>query len=112
MNFVLNLYERWGYKVVDSIDWIKVTVNYKIAQGNGYYLQHAFETCLIGVKGTVPISTFDIPDIIYAERRKQSQKPDQIYEYCEEMVKDGLYLEIFGRRNNLRDGWITIGNEI
>ena len=24
----------------------------------------------------------------------------------------GYYLEIFGRRNNLRNKWVTIGNEI
>ena len=24
----------------------------------------------------------------------------------------GFYLEIFGRRNNIRDHWVTIGNEI
>jgi N6-adenosine-specific RNA methylase IME4 len=24
----------------------------------------------------------------------------------------GKYLEIFGRKNNLRDYWITIGNEL
>lgn len=24
----------------------------------------------------------------------------------------GKYLEIFGRKNNLRDYWVTIGNEL
>jgi len=28
-------------------------VNGKIAKGHGYYLQHAKETCLVGVKGNV-----------------------------------------------------------
>lgn len=28
------------------------------------------------------------------------------------MRPNGFYLEIFGRRNNLHDGWVTIGNEI
>jgi len=27
-------------------------------------------------------------------------------------VPNGYYLEIFGRRNNLREKWVTIGNEI
>jgi mRNA m6A methyltransferase catalytic subunit len=51
-------------------------------------------------------------DVIMAERRGQSQKPDQIYELIEELCPDGKYLEIFGRLNNLRDGWVTIGNEL
>ena len=51
-------------------------------------------------------------DIIFAERRGQSQKPQEIYELIEMLVPNGKYLEIFGRRNNLRNHWITIGNEL
>lgn len=42
--------EKWGYKLVDEISWIKKTINGKIAKGHGFYLQHAKESCLIGVK--------------------------------------------------------------
>ena len=42
--------EEWGYEVSDEIVWIKKTVNGKIAKGHGFYLQHAKETCLVGVK--------------------------------------------------------------
>ena len=69
----------------------------------------------VGLKGHFPPGyneSHNVPDIIYSLRRGQSQKPEEIYEYCEELVSDGLFLEIFGRRNNLRNGWITIGNEI
>jgi len=44
------LIEHWGYKLVDEITWVKKTVNGKIAKGHGFYLQHAKESCLIGVK--------------------------------------------------------------
>jgi len=111
----LEMFAKWGYDVVDSVDWLKMTVNMRIASGHGYYLQHAFETCIIGLKGSLPPGYNEcrkVPDVIYSARRGQSQKPDAIYEYCEELVKDGLFLEIFGRRNNLRNGWITIGNQI
>lgn len=37
--------------MVDSITWVKKTVNGKIAKGHGFYLQHAKETCIVGVKG-------------------------------------------------------------
>lgn len=85
-----------------------------MAKGHGYYLQHAKETCLVGRKGTDPIGCrYQVcSDVIYAERRGQSQKPERIYEIIEELVPNGRYLEIFGRKNNLRDGWITIGNEL
>ena len=42
--------ENWGYKLVDELTWVKKTVNSKIAKGHGFYLQHAKESCLIGVK--------------------------------------------------------------
>lgn len=45
-----SLMKDWGYKLVDEIVWIKKTINGKIAKGHGYYLQHAKETCLVGVK--------------------------------------------------------------
>jgi len=51
-------------------------------------------------------------DVIFSERRGQSQKPNEIYELIETLVPNGYYLEIFGRRNNLRNRWVTIGNEL
>jgi len=115
MALAWDMFDKWGYKVLDSVDWVKMTVNRRVASGHGYYLQHAAETCLIGRKGSFPPGyneSHNVPDIIYSLRRGQSQKPEEIYEYCEDFVHDGLFLEIFGRRNNLRNGWITIGNEI
>jgi mRNA m6A methyltransferase catalytic subunit len=51
-------------------------------------------------------------DVIFSQRRGQSQKPTEVYELIERLVPTGSYLEIFGRRNNLRDYWVTVGNEL
>ena len=68
--------ERWGYTIVDSVTWVKKTVNGKIAKGHGYYLQHAKETCLVGVKGKNPKLRKGVArDVIFSDRRGQSQKP-------------------------------------
>jgi len=85
-----------------------------MAKGHGYYLQHAKETCLVGKKGEDPPSCRHsvCSDVIFAERRGQSQKPERIYEMIEELVPDGRYLELFARRNNLRNYWVSIGNEL
>ena len=105
--------ENWGYKYCDDICWIKESLAGKIMKGNGYYLQHAKESCLIGKKGHPIISTEElVEDCIFSKRRGQSQKPNEIYDLIERMIPNGYYLEIFGRRNNLRDGWVTIGNEL
>lgn len=92
--FTIKLMEQvWGYKLVDSITWVKKTVNGKIAKGHGYYLQHAKETCLIGVKGdTSKLRKGVAKDVIFSDRRGQSQKPEEIYKYIEELVPNGYYL--------------------
>lgn len=108
----LDLMKSWGYKYIDEVVWVKQTVNGKIAKGHGYYLQHTKETCLIGVKGNPQFKKDVGFDVIFSKRRGQSQKPEEIYERIEELVPNGHYLEIFGRRNNLRNYWVTIGNEL
>jgi mRNA (2'-O-methyladenosine-N6-)-methyltransferase len=49
-------------------------------------------------------------NVIFSDRKGQSQKPLEIYQVVEALVPNGYYLEIFGRRNNLRNRWVTIGN--
>jgi mRNA m6A methyltransferase catalytic subunit len=99
---------------VDDITWVKTTVNRRMAKSHGYYLQHAKETCLVGRKGKLPanLNGNALADIILAERRGQSQKPQEIYHMIENFVPNGKYLEIFARRNNLRNYWVSVGNEL
>ncbi|KAJ2743480.1 hypothetical protein GGI20_003703 [Coemansia sp. BCRC 34301] len=108
------LMKQWGYTYVDDIAWVKQTVNRRMAKGHGYYLQHAKETCLVGKKGADPpnLRKSVASDVIFSERRGQSQKPEELYEIIEELIPGGNYLEIFGRKNNLRDYWVTVGNEL
>ena len=85
--------KKWGYKVVDMINWVKRSAKGKIAKGHGYYLQHAKETCLVGFKGDFQDYVKNCgPDVIYSNRRGQSQKPTEIYELIEKLVPEGYYL--------------------
>ena len=111
-SLTFDLLDKWGYSFCDEIIWIKQTINGKLAKGNGYYLQHSKESCIVGIKGAPNYTKNVCSDIIYSLRRGQSQKPDEIYTYIESLVPNGNYIELFGRRNNLRDKWITIGNEL
>ena len=67
---------------------------------------------MIGIKGNPKFQKNVLSDLIFSKRRGHSQKPEEIYVLLEKLVPNGNYLEIFGRRNNLRDSWVTIGNEI
>jgi hypothetical protein len=76
---------------VDDIAWVKATVNRRMAKGHGFYLQHAKETCLVGLKGEDPPNTQGnrCSDVIFSERRGQSQKPEEIYHIMEALVPNG-----------------------
>ena len=78
-------------RLVDEIVWVKMTVNKRLAKSHGYYLQHAKEVCLVGRKGNLPPNTQSsvASDVIYSERRGQSQKPEEIYQIIEELVPGG-----------------------
>eukprot|EP00887_Chlorella_sp_A99_P002786 scaffold6.g2786.t1 len=122
--FCLDLFDLWGYELVDEVVWVKMTVNRRLAKSHGFYLQHAKEVCLVAKKGRDPPGTRRgvLSDVIFSERRGQSQKPEEIYQMVEALVPNGerrgtgaagrRYLEIFGRKNNLRDFWVTVGNEV
>ena len=113
--WTLEQFKKWGYESVDEIVWVKVTNSRRLAKSHGFYLQHAKEVCLVGRRGEKPPGMSDKAvgsDIIFAPRRGQSQKPTEIYELIEEMVPGGKYLEIFARKNNLRDYWVSVGNEV
>lgn len=112
----LKLLESWGYEYCTVINWIKQTKTGGIAKGHGFYLQHAKESCIVGKKNIdkmpIEVKTNLGLDIIFSRRQGQSQKPKEIYQLIQKVMPDCFPLEIFGRRNNLRDFWVTLGNEI
>lgn len=109
-----DLIRKWGYKPVDEISWVKTNDSRRISKSHGFYLQHCKELCIVGKKGDITndIGKGKLSDVIFSVRRGQSQKPTEIYELIEKLIPNGYYLEIFGRRNNLRNFWVTIGNEL
>lgn len=42
----------------------------------------------------------------------KSQKPDEIYEIIEKMMPGAKKIELFARNNNLREGWLSLGNQL
>ena len=111
----IDMLKKWGYKVVDFVNWIKTSKYGRYKPSNGYFFQHTKETCLVGVKGT-PIDGENInvfEDTIVEERgARQSHKPPTLYEIIERMFPGRMFLEIFARAHNQREGWVSIGLEI
>lgn len=107
---------RWGYKVVNQITWIKTSQLVRtISTGRtGHWLNHSKEHLLVGIKGDIKWLNKGIDaQILISSTRETSRKPDEIYGIVDRMVGQGVNkLEIFGRQHNTRSGWLTVGNQL
>lgn len=108
--------KKWGYKLSDEIIWTKLNQLKKtiVTGRTGHWLNHSKEHLLVGIKGN-PFwinRKIDI-DVVVSGTRETLRKPDEIYDIVERIVgKHSRKLEIFGRDNNKRPGWVTIGNQL
>eukprot|EP00359_Climacostomum_virens_P005241 CAMPEP_0204903310 /NCGR_PEP_ID=MMETSP1397-20131031/4170_1 /ASSEMBLY_ACC=CAM_ASM_000891 /TAXON_ID=49980 /ORGANISM="Climacostomum Climacostomum virens, Strain Stock W-24" /LENGTH=502 /DNA_ID=CAMNT_0052071919 /DNA_START=1606 /DNA_END=3115 /DNA_ORIENTATION=+ len=108
---------KWGYECVDHLVWVKTTHGGRKAMvSHGFYFLHSTETCLVGYKcppgERVEYRSKVSNDLIIADIRKKSQKPDQLYTIIDLMMPGAKKVEIFARNNNLRQGWLSLGNQI
>jgi N6-adenosine-specific RNA methylase IME4 len=115
LEHAVDMCAAWGYKIYKQIHWIKTTQRGSYAPSNGFYLTHAKETCLVAIKGPGPdpFHHEKIKDLIIRPRNlRQSHKPEELYTMIEEACPGGLFLEIFARTHNLREGWVSVGLEV
>ncbi len=49
---------------------------------------------------------------MFANVRGKSQKPEEIYEIIEKMMPGSKKIELFARNNNLKEGWLSLGNQL
>jgi N6-adenosine-specific RNA methylase IME4 len=110
-NQAFDVIASWGftYRTL-AWEWIKLDKSGKPSMGLGYYTRSNAEPCLLCVKGSMPVADHSISNILMAQRRKHSQKPDEQYERIERLYPNMRYLELFAR--NRRPGWAAWGNEI
>lgn len=99
----LNMLREWGYtcwsgarlrrRLAGDITWVKMTTRGFLGPGNGHYLQHSKETCLVAKKGDCPYvdpsQVGRLSDVIFAKRKGQSQKPNELYTLIESLVPEG-----------------------
>jgi len=109
---------RWGYNRIDELVWVKTNQLQRLIRTGrtGHWLNHSKEHVLIAQKGNPPwLNRFIDTDVIVAEVRETSRKPDEVYEIVERLVgadRGVRKLEMFGRKHNRRRGWMTIGNQL
>ncbi|KAM0791942.1 hypothetical protein ACM66B_004193 [Microbotryomycetes sp. NB124-2] len=120
----------WGYERIDEIIWIKMNqLQGLIRTGRtGHWLNHSKEHCIVAIRKTsnssTTGSTTSLRDwytrgvdtqVIVSEVRQTSRKPDELYDMVERVLGGklkGRKVELFGRKHNLRPGWLTVGNQL
>ena len=70
------------------------------------------EHCLVGSKGSIPLNRGLDCDVIVAEVRATSHKPDEIYGIIERLSPGTRKIELFGRPHNVQPNWVTLGNQL
>ncbi|KGB79459.2 mRNA methyltransferase [Cryptococcus deuterogattii R265] len=125
------VFAHWGYKRVDELVWVKTNQLQRLIRTGrtGHWLNHTCEHLLVGLKipqdfpREAPIPWDTEPalrdlrkcvdtDVVVAEVRETSRKPEEVYGVIERLVPKGRKLELFGRKHNIRPGWVTLGNQL
>ncbi|GER25763.1 N6-adenosine-methyltransferase MT-A70-like protein [Striga asiatica] len=106
--------EHWGYKRVEEIIWVKTNQLQRIIRTGrtGHWLNHSKEHCLVGVKGNPEVNRNIDTDVIVAEVRETSRKPDEMYAMLERISPRTRKLELFARMHNVQAGWLSLGNQL
>lgn len=109
--------KEWNYERVDELIWVKTNQLQRIIRTGrtGHWLNHGKEHCLVGVKGKPNPALFSKGidcDIIVAEVRATSHKPDEVYSVIERLSPGTRKVELFGRPHNVKPNWVTLGNQL
>jgi Transcriptional activator, adenine-specific DNA methyltransferase len=106
------LMDSWGFKYKTNLVWVKTgSDGLPDRRGVGFYFRNATELLLFGVKGKLRTRApaRSLTNVIRAERRQHSRKPDSVYQLLEQ-CSYGPYLELFARTR--KRGWHQLGDEI
>ena len=109
------LFDIWGYRRCDELIWVKTNQLQRLIRTGrtGHWLNHGKEHCLVGIKGNPKSINRRLDcDVLVAEVRATSHKPDEIYGIIERLSPGTRKIELFGRMHNIQPNWITLGNQL
>eukprot|EP00924_Labyrinthula_sp_SR-Ha-C_P012169 augustus_masked-scaffold_26-processed-gene-4.21-mRNA-1 protein AED:1.00 eAED:1.00 QI:0/-1/0/0/-1/1/1/0/188 len=115
-DYIFRGLQQWGLKYIDHVLWVKTTCNGKVRFTLGNMTLKCVEELLICRKGELPVNlekrNFG-KEILMAPSTGNCRKPKEIYEPIEGcFITKTRYLNLFCRKNNLRKGWISVGDEL
>lgn len=105
----IHLMQLWGFEFKTiAFVWVKTTKAGLPRMGMGLWTRKMSEICLLGTRGKPRRISKGVRQVIMAQRREHSRKPDEIYSRIEALVV-GPYLEMFARQS--WPGWDSQGYE-
>lgn len=118
LDVAVRLFPKWGlcFRGVAFV-WVKTRKKDNgIIKGHGLRPSITKPTTEFVLAGSVfhsgrpmPVAKENIPQVIDAPRREHSRKPDEVYDYIEDLYPKASRLELFGRESRI--GWKVWGNE-
>jgi N6-adenosine-specific RNA methylase IME4 len=100
----------WGFTYSSlGLIWVKVDKTGRPRMGMGHWFRQEAEVSLLFTRGKPKRISKGVRQLILAQRREHSRKPDSGHDRLRDLVK-GPHLEMFGRRP--RFGWTVWGDEV
>jgi len=112
LDYPAKVIAAWGfdYKTCAFI-WIKtVRDSLRPRLGLGHYTRSASESCLLAIRGSMPVDNHSVSQVIHAPITRHSEKPQEHYQRIERLYPDASKIELFARRR--RPGWDAWGDEV
>lgn len=107
----LQVIESWGFRFVTCLFvWRKTYASGLPYMGLGHYTRSGSEFCLLAAKGSVPVASKDIHQVVDAPVTRHSQKPAVTYSAIEILWPNARRLELFSRRR--WPGWDAWGDQV
>lgn len=104
--------KAWGFqlKTMKAFTWHKTTVHGKDHYGMGNWTRANSEDCLFAVRGKPQRINKGIRQLIHAQVREHSRKPDEVRDALVDLMGDVPRIELFARQQHV--GWDSWGNEV
>lgn len=104
--------DAWGFKLktMCGFTWHKTTKNNHNHFGMGNWTRANAENCLFAVRGKPRRASAAVSQMIVAQVRQHSQKPDEARDRLVKLIGDVPRLEMFARQST--QGWDVWGNQV
>lgn len=108
----LDILKVWGFelKTIFGFMWRKTTVHGKEHFGMGNWTRANAEACLFAVRGKPKRIAKGVRQVINAQVREHSRKPDEARERLVTLMGDLPRIELFARQQH--PGWDAWGDQI